>query len=170
MKVAGRKLLSLIGFEGLVEIEFKRDPRDGSYKVLDVNPRPWSWFALCEAAGQDLAVLMRNIILGDAILPIRPSVGQVWLHLPKDIIVVALLILQGNFSFLSYIKIVRRKVTFAAFDWDDPLPGLLELPLMAYRVVCRAIASSAAARLGLRAADAGKIKADRGTASQNLLS
>lgn len=162
VKVAGRKLLSLIGFEGLVEIEFKRDPRDGSYKVLDVNPRPWSWFALCEAAGQDLPVLMRNIILGDAIVPIRPSVGQVWLHLPKDIIVVALLILQGNFSFLSYIRIVRRKVTFAAFDWDDPLPGLLELPLMAYRVVCRAIASTAAARLGLRTADAGKIKADQG--------
>jgi hypothetical protein len=35
---------------------------------------------------------------------------------------------------------------------------LLEMPLTAYRVVCRAIASSAAA-LGLRAANAGKIGA-----------
>jgi D-aspartate ligase len=161
VKVAGRKLLSLIGFEGLVEIEFKRDARDGSYKALDVNPRPWSWFALCEAAGQDLPILMRNIILGDAIDPVRPRVGQVWVHLSKDVIAATLLILQGDLDFLAYIKAIRRKVTFAAFAWDDPLPGLLELPLMAYRVVCRAIASSAAARLPLRQADAGKIEADR---------
>ena len=158
VKLAARKLLSLIGFEGLVEIEFKRDSRDGSYKVLDVNPRPWSWFALCEAAGQDLPILMRNIVLGDAIPAVRPAIGQVWIHLPKDIIVAALLILQGKLGLLSYIKVVSRKVTFAAFDWADPLPGLLEMPLTAYRVVCRAIASSAAA-LGLRAANAGKIGA-----------
>jgi len=162
VKLAGRKLLSLIGFEGLVEIEFKRDTRDGSYKVLDVNPRPWSWFALCEAAGQDLPILMRNIVLGDPILPVRPRVGQVWLHLPKDSIAAALLIFQGKLGFLDYIQVFRRKPTFAAFDWDDPLPGLLELPLTAYRVVCRAIAALAAARPGLRTADAGKIGADRG--------
>jgi D-aspartate ligase len=161
VKVAGRKLLSLIGFEGFVEIEFKRDARDGRYKALDVNPRPWSWFALCEAAGQDLPILMRNIVLGDAIDPVRPRVGQVWVHLSKDVISATLLILQGDLDFLAYIKAIRRKVRFAAFAWDDPLPGLLELPLMAYRVVCRAIASPAAARLGLRNADADKIEADR---------
>ena len=159
VKVAARRLLSLIGFEGLVEIEFKRDSRDGRYKVLDVNPRPWSWFSLFEAAGLDLPNLMRNTIPADAIPPVRPRPGQVWLHLPKDIVVVALLMLQGKFEFLSYIKAIRCKASYAAFAWDDPLPGLLEMPLVAYRVAGRAIA--AAARLGPRHAVAGKIKADR---------
>jgi predicted ATP-grasp superfamily ATP-dependent carboligase len=161
VKVAARRLLALIGFEGLVEIEFKRDPRDGRYKVLDVNPRPWSWFALCEAAGQDLPILMRNIVLGVALAPVPARVGVAWLHLPKDIIVLALLMLHGNFDVLSYLKAIRRKVAFAAFAWDDPLPGLLELPLVAYRVIGRAIAASALARLVPRQFDAGKIKADR---------
>src|SRR2546425_864839 len=35
------RLLGSIRYTGLVEIEFKRDPRDGRYKVLDVNPRVW---------------------------------------------------------------------------------------------------------------------------------
>lgn len=161
VKAAARKLLCLIDFEGLVEIEFKRDARDGSYKALDVNPRPWSWFALCEAAGQDLPILMRNIMTGEAINPVRPNVGPVWVHLTKDIIVAILLILRGELSPRAYIKAVGRKVSFATFAWDDPLPGLMELPLTAYRVVRRAVSSPAAARSGLRHADAYKIEADR---------
>jgi predicted ATP-grasp superfamily ATP-dependent carboligase len=160
VKAAARKLLSLIDFKGLVEIEFKRDARDGSYKALDVNPRPWSWFALCEAAGQDLPILMRNIMIGEAINPVRPNVGPVWVHLTKDIIVATLLILRGELSPRAYIKAIGRKVSFATFAWDDPLPGLLELPLTAYRVVRRVVPSSAA-RSGLRHADAYKIEAPR---------
>jgi D-aspartate ligase len=167
VKVSARKLLSLVGFEGLVEIEFKRDARDGSYKVLDVNPRPWTWFALCEAAGLDLPILMRNIVLGIAITPappslVQPILGRVWVHFPKDVIVAARLIFRGKLNLVAYIRQVGRKLTFAAFEWDDPLPGILELPLTLYRVVCRTIASRGAARSGPCQDDADTIKADRG--------
>jgi predicted ATP-grasp superfamily ATP-dependent carboligase len=35
----GRKLLQGIGFTGFSHIEFKFDPRDGQYKLIEVNPR-----------------------------------------------------------------------------------------------------------------------------------
>ncbi len=35
----GRKLLDGIGFTGFAHIEFKFDPRDGQYKLIEVNPR-----------------------------------------------------------------------------------------------------------------------------------
>src|SRR5262249_28001184 len=35
------RFLRAIDYNGLVEIEFKQDPRDGEYKLLDVNARIW---------------------------------------------------------------------------------------------------------------------------------
>lgn len=43
-----------VGFHGLADIEFKRDPRDGAFKLLDVNPRPWLWINLPTACGVNL--------------------------------------------------------------------------------------------------------------------
>jgi D-aspartate ligase len=139
VKVAARKLLSSIGFEGLVEVEFKFDARDASYKVLDVNPRAWSWLALCEAAGQDLPVLMRDIARGEAVAPVQAEAGHAWVHLSKDIVVAVQLMFRGELTIGAYFKSLRQKLTFAAFAWDDPLPGILELPLIAYRVLSRAL-------------------------------
>jgi predicted ATP-grasp superfamily ATP-dependent carboligase len=43
------------GYHGLADIEFKRDPRTGAWKLLDINPRPWLWINLPAACGVDLA-------------------------------------------------------------------------------------------------------------------
>src|SRR6185295_5416902 len=45
------RLLSELRWTGLVEVEFKRDSRDGRFKLLDVNPRVWGWHTLCGRAG-----------------------------------------------------------------------------------------------------------------------
>jgi len=136
---AGRKLLSSIGFEGLVEAEFKFDRRDNSYKVLDVNPRPWSWLGLCEAAGLNLPMLMRDIAMGRAVEPGAINPDRVWIHVVRDILAAVQLISHGHITTGAYVKSLRRKMTFATFAWDDPLPGILELPLTAYRVLSRAV-------------------------------
>jgi D-aspartate ligase len=35
------KLLKAINYYGLVEVEYKPDPRDGQFKLLDINARTW---------------------------------------------------------------------------------------------------------------------------------
>lgn len=138
VKTAGRALLSSIGFEGLVEVEFKFDARDGGYKVLDVNPRTWSWFGLCEFAGLDLANLMRDVSLGkEPISPSQPRGGRAWMHVARDLIAAAQLISRGDLTVGAYLGTLGQKLTFAAFAWDDPLPGILELPLTVTRMVWR---------------------------------
>jgi predicted ATP-grasp superfamily ATP-dependent carboligase len=42
----GRAILGALRFNGLVEVEFKRDSRDGICKLLDINPRIWGWHTL----------------------------------------------------------------------------------------------------------------------------
>src|SRR5439155_22948408 len=61
---AGRRLVSAIGFTGLVEVEFKRDPRDGLHKLLDINPRIWGWHTLGRRAGIDFSFLLWRLIQG----------------------------------------------------------------------------------------------------------
>lgn len=56
------KLLEAIRFTGLVEVEFKRDPRDGRYKLLDINPRVWGWHSMCAAAGIDFPYLLWQLM------------------------------------------------------------------------------------------------------------
>ena len=38
-----RRVLGAVGYHGIFSAEFKRDPRDGQFKLLEVNTRPW-WF------------------------------------------------------------------------------------------------------------------------------
>jgi D-aspartate ligase len=47
---SSRRVLGALAWTGLVEIEFKRDPRNGQYKLLDINPRLWTWSPLCSRA------------------------------------------------------------------------------------------------------------------------
>ena len=49
------------GWEGLAEFEFKKDNRDGSYKLLEINPRFWASIQLPIACGIDFPRLYYDI-------------------------------------------------------------------------------------------------------------
>jgi predicted ATP-grasp superfamily ATP-dependent carboligase len=130
-----RRLLSSTGFEGFVEVEFKFDARDGKYKVLDVNPRPWSWFGLCEAAGLDFPGLLRGSAAGSP--PVCADPGFAWIHVARDLLASSQLVLGGRLSVAAYLRSISQKFSFAAFALDDPMPGLLELPSTFFRILAR---------------------------------
>src|SRR5258708_34206815 len=57
------RLIETLQYTGIVEVEFKRDARDGKLKLLDVNPRVWGWHSLCGPAGGEspyLVLLLAN--------------------------------------------------------------------------------------------------------------
>ena len=45
------RFLGLIDYYGLAEVEFMQDPRDGNYKLIEVNPRVWGWHTIAIASG-----------------------------------------------------------------------------------------------------------------------
>jgi D-aspartate ligase len=47
----------LAGWSGFAELEFKKDERDGVYKILEINPRMWAWIRLPIACGVDFPYL-----------------------------------------------------------------------------------------------------------------
>jgi predicted ATP-grasp superfamily ATP-dependent carboligase len=41
-------------------------------------------------------------------------------------------IMAGRLSLVHYLRSLSGPIEFAVFAYDDPLPGLFELPLLAY--------------------------------------
>jgi predicted ATP-grasp superfamily ATP-dependent carboligase len=58
-------LLRSLGYWGICDVEFKRDARDGNYKLLDANPRVWLWLGLGARSGVPLALLAYALATGD---------------------------------------------------------------------------------------------------------
>jgi predicted ATP-grasp superfamily ATP-dependent carboligase len=64
-----------LGFFGIADIEFKRDPATRTFKLLDINPRPWLWMNLPTACGVNLAHAAYLDALGK---PVDASMFRQW--------------------------------------------------------------------------------------------
>lgn len=129
----GEKFLKAIDYYGLTEIEFKLDPRDGRYKLLDVNARTWGYHNLGSAAGVDFPFYLYEDQCGRP-LPgaIRTRKGVNWIRLVTDIPVGFMGILRRQFSLRDYWRSVSRFDIESVHSWQDPLPGLAETALIPY--------------------------------------
>ena len=134
---AAETFLASLNFSGLVELEFKYDLRDGRYKLLDFNNRAWAWIGLGAAAGVDMPYLAFQLATGHDAPPKRGRAGAVWMHVARDLASAVQNAAAGRLKLADYRYCWRRPLALAAFAWDDPLPGLAELPLATYRSVTR---------------------------------
>ena len=67
-----RRLFRHAGLRGLANVEFKRDPRDGQYKLIECNARFTAADCLVAAAGIDLAAFVYRRAVGLPQPPLRP--------------------------------------------------------------------------------------------------
>jgi predicted ATP-grasp superfamily ATP-dependent carboligase len=126
------RFLKAIDYYGLVEIEFKQDPRDQRFKLLDVNARTWGFHTLGSAAGVDFPYLLFADQIGQPIPPCRGQAGIGWLRLLTDVPVAITDMLAGCLSFRSYVESLRRTGIESVFSKDDPLPFVAEIALLPY--------------------------------------
>ena len=125
------RLLAATRITGLVEVEFKRDPRNDQFLLLDVNPRVWGWHTLSKRAGVDFPYLLWRFVTGQSVPEVHGRSGQRWMRMATDVPMAIQEILNGRLSLRAYLQSLRGPKESAVFAWDDPLPGFLELPLLA---------------------------------------
>lgn len=128
------RFLKAIDYYGLVELEFKRDPRDGQYKLLDVNARTWGFHSLGWPAGVDFPHLLYSDQLGQPIQTSRAHSGVGWLRLITDIPTVASGLLNGKVKLSAYWQSLRRTKIESVFSIQDPLPSAAEVLMLPYLV------------------------------------
>jgi predicted ATP-grasp superfamily ATP-dependent carboligase len=135
-----RRLLRAMRFTGMVEVEFKRDPRTGANLLLDVNPRAWGWQSLCGRAGVDFPYLLWRLATGEAIPATRAAAGVRWVRMATDVPAAAGELAAGRLTPSAYLRSLRRPLEFAVFARDDPLPAVVG-PLLTARLIAGRLAA-----------------------------
>ena len=133
------RFLRAIGYYGLVELEFKHDPRDGAYKLLDVNARTWGYHTLGRAAGVDFPYLMFRDQVGERVEEAHARPGRHWIRLATDVPNAVRDIRAGTLRSRDYLRTLLTVNTEAVFSLRDPLPGLYEIALLPYLAVKRGL-------------------------------
>jgi D-aspartate ligase len=137
IELLSERFLRDIGYYGLAELEYKLDPRDGRYKLLDVNARTWGYHSLGQRAGVDFPALLYADQLGERVEPRRAEVGVRWVRLATDVPTGLLEMARGRLRGRAYLRSLLRADTEAVFDRRDPLPSLAETVLIPYLAVRR---------------------------------
>lgn len=141
IKEDAERLLAAHRCHGLVEIEFKYDGREQRFKILDVNTRIWTWIGLGERSGVDFPYLAWCVAHGLPAQTDAAEPGIAWLHMSRDLVSATQELLEGRLSPRGYLRSLSMPRISAAFAADDPLPGLLDLPLLVPRLIRRRTAS-----------------------------
>jgi D-aspartate ligase len=131
------RLLREIDYYGLVELEYKRDPRTGEFKLLDFNARTWGYHSLGQRAGVDFPAMLFADQVGETVAPRRAAAGIRWIRLVTDLPTGAVEVLGGRIGWRSYLRSLRGVHTESVFSREDPLPGIAELGLVPYLVRIR---------------------------------
>jgi len=129
------RFMEAIKYHGLVEIEYKRDPRDGQYKLLDVNARAWGFHALGPAAGVDFVWMLFADRLGLPVEPLRAKPGVGWLRVLTDIPTAFSDMVHGHLSIREYLRSLRATGVESTFAWSDPLPWLFDAALVPWAIL-----------------------------------
>jgi D-aspartate ligase len=126
------RFLRAINYYGLVEVEFKKDPRDGKLKLLDVNARTWGFHSLGSAAGVDFPYLLYADQIGIATQPSRAQAGVGWLRAVTDVPTVISDLWDNELDLDTYWQSLRSTRTESVFCLKDPLPSVAEIAMLPY--------------------------------------
>ena len=134
-----RTLLEAVRYRGIFNVEFKYDVRDGGFKIIELNARPFWLIGHITKAGADLP-WMSYIDAQEMPVPAleRYEVGRYGLYEIPDATAIARAIGSGRRPYGPVLKpwLAGDK---ALFWWSDPMPALGGLGGAALRRVGRAI-------------------------------
>ena len=107
-------------------MDFKRDPRDGRWHLLEINGRFNLWNYLGAANGVNLmAVAYAYLVDGIAPAPQRAARAYRWLSLRLDFSADRALAARGELGLARWLgSLVRSRNVYNVFAWRDPGPWL----------------------------------------------
>jgi predicted ATP-grasp superfamily ATP-dependent carboligase len=121
-----KPLMKALNYTGVCEIEFMRDPRDGYYKLIEINPRTWLWVGLAKACGIDYAKIMYRYVNGiEQTYPTTYEVGVKWRNAVTDLVFGVQAIIKRHITLCEYFSSFKGKIVKAIWSWKDIKPGLI---------------------------------------------
>jgi D-aspartate ligase len=120
--------LTSLRYRGAVDMDFRYDERDETYKLLDVNPRIGGSFRLfVSQEGLDIARMLYLDQAGYSLAPARLVRGRKWAVEDYDIAAAPQYCWGGTLSTRDWMKSLKGIQEFGFFSRDDLFPALLML-------------------------------------------
>jgi predicted ATP-grasp superfamily ATP-dependent carboligase len=127
LEAVSRRFLREIGYRGMVDIDYRHDGRDGSYKILDVNPRIGATFRLfVDDAGLDVARCGYLDITGQPVRAGTPLQGRRWM-LEEDVLSGMWQVRAGTLTLRQWAASLRGVRETAWWARDDMRPFVARL-------------------------------------------
>lgn len=134
----GLAMLRRVRYTGMALLQFKHDERDGSFKLLEINPRCSSWNLLAQACGVNLPMVAYLDALGEPAAP--PPVqreGVKYLFFDNDLRAFLDYRRHGDITVWQWLASLRGPKTYQLFAIDDLGPFLQDLRAKLLRMARR---------------------------------
>ncbi len=120
------RLLREAHYQGLGGVEFKKDPRDECYKLIEFNARLGMWDCLGMRCGVDIPYVAYRDALG---LPVEPQrgyrAGVLWIDFQRDVRAFLIYRQRGQLTLVQWLRSLAGEKDWAIYSGDDWKPALL---------------------------------------------
>jgi predicted ATP-grasp superfamily ATP-dependent carboligase len=117
----GLRLLDHLGYRGLGGVEFKRDDRDGRFKLIEINGRTAMTDELPIASGVDFPWIAYQDLTGGPVEEVHHfEVGVKWFRVRHDVAAFRQYRKEGSLTLGAWLKSYRGRRVYSTFSWKDP--------------------------------------------------
>jgi predicted ATP-grasp superfamily ATP-dependent carboligase len=119
-----KRLLSPVSFRGVFSVEFKRDARDGVFRLIEVNTRPWWFVEFAGQCGVDVCEMAVRDALGEPSRPVNHyAVGRRCVYPYYDYHACLAMYREGTLTLPEWIA-SWATATQPVLRWSDPWPAV----------------------------------------------
>ena len=120
----GRAMLRALNYHGFANIEFKRDPRDGLYKIIEVNARHNLSALLAFHCGVNFPWMQyRHLMYGEHPEQVTYRQGLYWIDITRDLKDSLSYLRRGDYSLRDFLRPYLAPHVAAVWDPTDPRPA-----------------------------------------------
>jgi predicted ATP-grasp superfamily ATP-dependent carboligase len=120
----GLRLCRALEWRGPASIEFKRDDRDGSWRLIEINPRVWQQNGLAARCGVDFPLLQYSDLTGAPVVSKPYKLGIRWVDEFRDPRSAWEHMRRGRLTVRQWLGSLTQVRVGALFAVDDPRPFL----------------------------------------------
>ena len=121
----GHELMQRIGLVGVIKVDFKYDPQNRKYYLLELNPRFNMWHYLGAVCGINIPHLAYATLNG-ATLQGRETYRTdiCWFNMHRDVLAGLESYRHGRLTLAGWLRSYQTRKIYDVFAWSDPKPAL----------------------------------------------
>lgn len=116
------RLWRALGYQGMADVEYKRDARTGEFRLIEINTRHWDWHQLSRASGINLTWAAYCHLTGRPLTVRAPIARARWIA--EDALLSHALrgLYRRELGVRELWKELSGRRMYGIFAWDDPMP------------------------------------------------